>query len=98
MKINGFGSQSAGRLRKLAAVVSLVALLTTTFASVAGQSMKAPATTKGAKLSDEQRIFHVLNRLGFGARPGEVERVKAMGLDKYIDLQLNPQKIDDAAT
>jgi len=98
MKINGLGSQSAGRLRKLAAFVSLVALLTTTFASVAGQSMKAPATTKGAKLSDEQRIFHVLNRLGFGARPGEVERVKAMGLDKYIDLQLNPQKIDDAAT
>src|SRR5207237_2664664 len=31
-------------------------------------------------------------------RPGDVERVKAMGLDKYIDQQLSPEKIDDSAT
>src|SRR6185295_6895653 len=31
-----------------------------------------------------------------GARPGDVERVKAMGVDKYIEQQLNPDKIDDA--
>src|SRR5215211_6507416 len=46
-------------------------------------------------LSDEQRIVHVLNRLGFGARPGDVERVKAMGLETYINQQLNPEKIAD---
>ena len=98
MKNNSFGSQLAGRLRKLTALVSLVALVATTFAAVAGQSMKASSTAKGGKLSEDQRILHVLNRLGFGARPGDVERVKAMGLDKYIELQLNPNRIDDSAS
>jgi len=57
------------------------------------------ATQKHAKtrgLSDEQRIIHVLNRLGFGARPGDVERVKSIGLENYINQQLTPEKIDDA--
>jgi uncharacterized protein (DUF1800 family) len=48
-------------------------------------------------LTDEQRIIHALNRLGYGARPGDVERVKAMGLDSYLRAQLNPERIDDSA-
>jgi uncharacterized protein (DUF1800 family) len=51
--------------------------------------------SKPKSLTEEQRIIHVLNRLGFGARPGDVERVKAMGLDNYINQQLNPEKIAD---
>src|SRR5690348_613520 len=51
---------------------------------------------KQRALTEDQRILHVLNRLGFGARPGDVERVKAMGLDNYINEQLNPQKINDS--
>src|ERR1041385_6320926 len=47
-------------------------------------------------LTEDQRILHVLNRLGFGARPGNVERVKAMGLDNYINQQLSPDKISDS--
>jgi uncharacterized protein (DUF1800 family) len=47
------------------------------------------------RLTQEQRILHVLNRLGFGARPGDVERVRAMGLDRYIEQQLHPEKISD---
>lgn len=39
--------------------------------------------------------MHVLNRLGFGARSGDVEKVKAVGLQKYIDQQLNPASIND---
>ena len=39
-----------------------------------------------------------MNRLGFGARPGDVERVKATGVDRYIEQQLSPDKIDDAAS
>jgi len=46
-------------------------------------------------LTDDQKVLHVLNRLGFGARPGDLEKVKAMGLDKYIDQQLNPSSITD---
>jgi uncharacterized protein (DUF1800 family) len=51
---------------------------------------------KHRSLTDEQRIIHVLNRLGFGARPGDVERVKSMGLEKYIEQQLHPDQIADS--
>ncbi len=48
-------------------------------------------------LNENQKIMHVLNRLGFGARPEDVEKVKAMGLNRYIDEQLDPNSIDDRA-
>ena len=70
-------------------VVGLVVCLV--FTQISAQKRSKP---KG--LSEEQRIVHVLNRLGFGARPGDVERVKAMGLETYINQQLNPEKINDA--
>lgn len=59
----------------------------------------AGAQTRAAKsqLTEDQRILHALNRLTFGARPGDFERVKAMGLDKYIEQQLHPETIDDSA-
>jgi hypothetical protein len=38
-----------------------------------------------------------LNRLTFGPRPGDVAAVEAVGLDKWIDEQLNPETIDDSA-
>src|SRR5688572_21321654 len=58
--------------------------------------VRADGMTKGGtKVTDDQRILHVLNRLGFGARPGDVERIKALGLDNYINQQLNPEKIND---
>ena len=66
--------------------------------SIVAQSLVSVAAQKPAKtraLSEEQRILHVLNRLGFGARPGDAERVKAMGLENYINQQLNPEKIAD---
>lgn len=47
-------------------------------------------------LTEDQKILHVLNRLGFGVRPGDVERVKAIGINKYIEQQLNPSAINDA--
>ncbi len=45
--------------------------------------------TDNTPLTEEQKIVHALNRLGFGPRPGDVDRVKAMGLSAYIDRQLN---------
>jgi uncharacterized protein (DUF1800 family) len=48
-------------------------------------------------LDDRQRAMHALNRLTFGPRPGEVDRVAAMGVDKWIEQQLHPDKIDDSA-
>lgn len=52
-------------------------------------------TTVAKALTEDQKILHVLNRLGYGPRPGDVERVKAIGLQKYIDQQLDPSSIDD---
>ncbi|MDH3493504.1 MAG: DUF1800 domain-containing protein [Acidobacteriota bacterium] len=48
-----------------------------------------------AKLTENQRVLHVLNRLGFGPREGDIERVKTIGLNKYIEQQLNPSSIPD---
>ncbi|MGA8509913.1 MAG: DUF1800 domain-containing protein [Candidatus Sulfotelmatobacter sp.] len=47
--------------------------------------------------SDQRRALHALNRLTFGPRPGDVQRVMAVGVDAWIDLQLHPEKIDDSA-
>jgi uncharacterized protein (DUF1800 family) len=49
------------------------------------------------ELSTDEAILHALNRLGYGPRPGDVERVRQMGLAKWIDQQLNPNSIDDKA-
>ncbi|HUQ81096.1 MAG TPA: DUF1800 domain-containing protein [Gemmatimonadaceae bacterium] len=50
------------------------------------------------ELNESEQIAHVLSRLTFGARPGDVARVQAMGVDRWIDRQLHPDRIDDAAT
>src|SRR3954468_2928577 len=42
-------------------------------------------------------IAHLLNRIAFGPRPGDVERVRAMGIERYLDEQLHPERIADAA-
>jgi uncharacterized protein (DUF1800 family) len=55
-----------------------------------------PATATNpapAKLTRDQQIAHALDRLTFGARPGDVERVRKMGLDRWIDQQLHPEQI-----
>ena len=46
---------------------------------------------------DTRTITHVLNRLGFGPRPGDVERVREMGLARYIDQQLHAERIPNSA-
>ena len=45
------------------------------------------------KLSPDEKILHALSRLTFGARPGDVEAIKSIGLDKWIDAQLHPERI-----
>ena len=47
------------------------------------------------ELAADQQIIHALNRLTFGPRPGDAQKVRAMGLDRWIDLQLHPERIDN---
>lgn len=53
--------------------------------------------TKPAQMPQDKQIIHALNRFTFGIRPGDVERVRAMGLDQWFEQQLHPDKINDDA-
>jgi uncharacterized protein (DUF1800 family) len=90
------------RTQKTSALLALLALLVSSLGAAAAnanaQSMKARPAQKVSALTENQRILHVLNRLGFGARPGDLARVKAMGVENYIGQQLFPERISDAAT
>jgi len=48
-------------------------------------------------VDQQKRALHALDRLTFGPRPGDVQAVAAIGVDKWIDLQLHPEKIDNNA-
>ena len=47
------------------------------------------------KLSRDQQIVHALNRLTFGPRPGDVDEVRRMSLEKWIAAQLRPERIGE---
>ena len=66
---------------------------------LASALMAASAGTPGAARleSDERTALHVLNRITFGPRPGDVARVEQMGVEWFIDEQLHPERIPDAA-
>jgi uncharacterized protein (DUF1800 family) len=49
------------------------------------------------ELTEDQATLHALNRLAYGPRPGDIERIKQMGLEKWVDEQLHPERIDDSA-
>jgi len=51
---------------------------------------------KSAPLSSDERALHALNRFTFGPKPGDLEAVKAMGLDRWFDQQLHPETIDQS--
>ena len=53
--------------------------------------------THASSPAEQKRAVHALNRLTFGPRPGDVQRVMAIGVDAWIDQQLHPGKINDDA-
>jgi len=59
----------------------------------ANQSASQSKVTK--KLTEEQKVAHLLDRVTFGARPGDVERVMRLGWERYLDEQLHPNRISD---
>ncbi|HWO02129.1 MAG TPA: DUF1800 domain-containing protein [Blastocatellia bacterium] len=56
----------------------------------------APSKGKPARLTEDQKLFHLLNRVTFGPRPGDLERVKRMGIAAFLEEQLQPDSIDDS--
>ncbi len=50
-----------------------------------------------AGTNDQKRAVHALNRLTFGPRPSDVQQVMSIGVDRWIDQQLHPERIADGA-
>ena len=74
-------------------IVGCTALLLVIAAAAAYAKKQKPS-----QAADQQkRALHAIDRLTFGPRPGDVQAVMAMGVDKWIDLQLHPDKIDNSA-
>jgi uncharacterized protein (DUF1800 family) len=88
--------------RKLALTLAVLLTLSATWLIALDKKDKKDKKHKAAsavtsnQMDESKRALHALNRLTFGPRPGDVERVSAMGVDKWIELQLHPEKIDDA--
>ena len=109
MKKKITGKLRFGRLRKktvtaLAALFLLSSLtLVVPYISAAKEKNKAAESSKALKglpiqdLSEDEAILQALNRLSFGPRPGDLDRVKEMGLQKWVDQQLRPDSINDTA-
>jgi uncharacterized protein (DUF1800 family) len=55
------------------------------------------SASKSVEISGRDRVLHALNRLTFGPRAGDIAQVQAMGLNQWIERQLNPATIDDSA-
>jgi hypothetical protein len=82
--------------RKPLLVISTAALLVALSAPVTFAKKKPPIKAPAIpQLSADEKVLHVLNRLTFGARSGDVEMVKQIGVEKYIDQQLHPEQITE---
>jgi len=74
-------------------VVGTVVVLALVFVSVEAQK----SSNAVPKTADTATIAHVLNRLGYGPSPGDIDAVRQMTLASYIDQQLHPERILDSA-
>jgi uncharacterized protein (DUF1800 family) len=87
-------------LLTISCVPSLVVDVPALAAATTTDKSSQDPVLKGLPITDlnaDEAIQHALNRLTYGPRPGDVERVRQMGLAKWIDQQLNPKSIDDSA-
>ncbi len=75
--------------------LSLISTATPGLAEAASTPSSRPAY-RTTQLQGDARILHVLNRFTFGPRPGDLDAVRAMGLDKWFDQQLHPASINQA--
>jgi uncharacterized protein (DUF1800 family) len=88
--------------------VVVLGIVTTACASAATTGVPASIDLRGLPVTDstlvatreqtaDQQVLHVLNRLAFGPAPGDVQRVRSIGVDRWIAAQLEPARIADSA-
>src|SRR4051794_2310762 len=61
---------------------------------ILGLSAAAPSA-RAARPDSEDAIVHVLNRAAFGPAPGDIQHVREIGISRYIDEQLRPERLAD---
>jgi hypothetical protein len=54
-----------------------------------------PAALPATPLTETQQALHLLNRLGYGPRPGDLEAVRSVGAAAWVEAQLHPERMDD---
>src|SRR5215211_2532359 len=59
--------------------------------------LATPQTWAEPQPGAHAEIVHLLSRITYGPRPGEVERAAAIGWDAFLEQQLHPEQIDDTA-
>jgi uncharacterized protein (DUF1800 family) len=69
---------------------------TPTASKTAPSSTHATSSRHVLQLTDEQRALHALNRLTFGPRPGDLQKVMNMDVNDWIEQQLHPEEISDS--
>src|SRR5271165_7157150 len=86
--------------RKAVCALALACFLSVPVISVYGKKSKTTTPEPPAipQMTEDQKLLYALNRLAYGPRPGDVEAVKKFGLDRWIELQLNPQSIRENPT
>ncbi|WP_243310224.1 DUF1800 domain-containing protein [Fundidesulfovibrio agrisoli] len=82
-------------LNLTSAALCLAAILLAGFASPCLAQAPGKETSKEQPQQPQDVTAHVVNRLSYGPFPGEIERVKSMGLQAYIDSQLDPQSLPE---
>jgi len=87
--MNMSDSRTVGRSDRVRKRGQVLAALVLAFLSV------SPTVRLSAQLSPQDSAFHALNRLAYGPRPGDVQRVAAEGVMRWIDRQLSPEEIDN---
>jgi uncharacterized protein (DUF1800 family) len=77
-------------MKRLVLTIATAALLVTSIPYLGSAS-----GSFDQRLSQDRQIIHALNRLTFGTRPGDVEEVRRLGVAKWIELQLHPDRISE---
>ncbi len=86
------------RLTRVSRLSATVVLATALTVGVSTQTRTpTPVPPVSPVPNDEASVRHALNRMAYGPKPGDVDRVRAIGLERYIDQQLNPDRVADTA-
>ncbi len=83
------------RKKLMLAALALLLVLPSSSLFARKHNNKQVAAPAVPQMDERERAIHALNRLTFGPRPGDVDRVLAVGVDRWIDQQLAPERIDD---